>query len=432
MLRYRLNCLECGTEYSDDGFRLNCDNEHKPSLLRAIYPNSFKVHSENPGMFKYYDFLPVQRILNVEGEPITYKSTGLSEYLGLNNLYIIFNGYWPEKGAKMMTASFKELEAPSVLARLPESSHKTIVVASAGNTGRAFANICSANNIPLILVVPQLSIRVIWSVKPFNRCIKLISVTGNSDYTDAINLSNRIVRLEDFFPEGGAKNVARRDGMGTALLSAAVEMQRIPDHYFQAIGSGTGGIAAWEAFLRLKEISGFRTDRKMKLHLSQNYPFTPMIDAWNERSSYLPELDKESSKSAIREIDAKVLSNRKPPYSIVGGVYDVMKESNGIGYSVTNSEAREAQRLFKNKEGIDICSAAGVAVASLLQAVKKRLVSKDDYITLNITGGGEEKLKEERELFYLKPFASFNVDEIYNDNLDDKLIEKLASNMDYV
>lgn len=432
MVRYRLNCLECGKEYSDDGFRLNCDNEHKPSLLRAIYPNSFKVHSKNPGMFKYYDFLPVQRILNVEGEPITYKSKGLSEYLGLNNLYIIFNGYWPEKGAKMMTSSFKELEAPSVLARLPESSNKTIVVASAGNTGRAFANICSANNISLILVVPEQSIRAIWSVKPFNTCVKLISVTGNSDYTDAINLSNRIVQLEDFFPEGGAKNVARRDGMGTALLSAAVEMQRVPDHYFQAIGSGTGGIAAWEAFLRLKEIPDFKTDRKMKLHLSQNYPFTPMIDAWDESSSYLAELDEESSKSAIREIDAKVLSNRKPPYSIVGGVYDVMKESNGIGYSVTNSEAREAQRLFKNKEGIDICSAAGVAVASLLQAVKKRLVSRYDYIALNITGGGEEKLKGERELFYLKPFASFNINEIYNDNLDDKLIEKLASNVDYV
>ena len=428
MLRYKLNCLGCGADYKDDGFRLTCDNTHKPSLLRTVYTDDFKVHDEYPGMFKYYDFLPVQRILDVEGEPITYKSKGLSEYLDLKNLYIVFNGYWPEKGARMMTASFKELEAPSVLGRLPDDSDATIVVASAGNTGRAFANICSENGIPLVLVVPEHSIKEIWGIKPFKSNVHLVVSSGNSDYTDAINLANRIVELDGFFPEGGAKNVARRDGMGTTVLSAAIEMEKIPDHYFQAIGSGTGGIAAWEAYLRLKKLSTFKSEKKMKLHLSQNYPFTPMIDSWEKDMPFIKELDEKKSKIAIKEIDSKVLSNRKPPYSIVGGVYDVMKASDGIGYSVKNSEAREAQKIFKLKEGIDICSASGVAVASLFQAVKNGFVKKDDYIALNITGGGEMKLKEERNIYYLKPYAYFNADEIHGK----ELMNKILSIFDYV
>ena len=299
-------------------------------------------------------------------------------------------------------------------------------MASAGNTGRAFANICSENEIPLILVVPEQSVKEIWGIKPFNDSVKLIVSSGNSDYTDAINLANRIVELDGFFPEGGAKNIARRDGMGTTVISAAIVMERIPDHYFQAIGSGTGGIAAWEAYLRLKNISAFRSENKMKLHFSQNYPFTPMIDAWRADKTNIGELDEKESKTAIKEIDAKVLSNRKPPYSIIGGVYDVMKASEGIGYSITNNEARRAQRIFEVKEGIDICSASGVTVASLFQAVKNDFVSKNDYIALNITGGGEIRLKEEKNLYYLEPYTGFSPEDINRKDLKDKISSILS------
>ncbi|MFR4038353.1 MAG: hypothetical protein ACLTZT_11530 [Butyricimonas faecalis] len=36
-----------------------------------------------------------------------------------------------------------------------------------------------------------------------------------------------------FSPGGGAKNVARRDGMGTTVLSAVEKIGRIPDYYFR-------------------------------------------------------------------------------------------------------------------------------------------------------------------------------------------------------
>ncbi len=427
MSRYILKCLYCGREYDDDYYRLDCDSDHKPSLLRTIYKsNSFTIKENSPGMFKYKDFLPVNREINVTGEPIVYKSKKLAEFIGLKNLYIIFNGYWPEMNAKMYTASFKELEAPSVLGRLPENSDQTIVVASAGNTGRAFANICSENSIPLILVVPEHSVKEIWGIKPFSSSVKLIVAGGDSDYTDAINLSNRIVELDGFFPEGGAKNVARRDGMATTLLSAAVAMNRIPDHYFQAIGSGTGAVAAWEASLRLIETGGFIHDGVMKLHLSQNYPFTPMVDAWNRGERDIPPMDESDAKEKIDIIKAKVLSNRKPPYSIVGGVYDVLKASGGYTYSVTNAEAEEAMKIFEIKEGIDICYAAGVATASLFKAVKSGKVKRDDYIALNITGGGENRIKSEREVYYMQPYATFNSKDIYSDRINDMIKSILA------
>jgi cysteate synthase len=423
MQKYLLRCVCCGREYTDDSFRLSCDEDHEPALLRTSYSKkSLVLKSDLPGMFKFSDYLPIDRVLDCKGAPITYRSEGIGASLGLNNLYIIFNGYWPERGAFMETASFKELEAPPVLARVPEGHSRTIVVASAGNTGRAFAAICSENRIPLILVVPEEYAYQIWSTAPFRDTVKLILASGNSDYFDAITLAEKLIGMSGFFPEGGARNVARRDGMATTVLDYATMVGAVPDHYFQAIGSGTGGVAAWESYLRLIE-DGRYGDVRMKLHLSQNHPFVPVAEAWDRGMETIPELDPVEAKVKIQKTCAKVLTNRKPPYSVKGGVYDVLCASSGYTYAVNNEETYKAMSLFEELEGIDICSAAGVAVGSLIQAVERKLVDKDDYIALNITGGGESRLKRDYDLHYLKPSAAYTDEEIHEDTMEKKLDE---------
>ena len=421
MTKYNLECLHCGATYEDDFYRLKCDNDHKPSLLRTVYTNKkLTVHENQTGVFKFMDFLPVSRVLQNKSAPVTYKSEKLNKFLGLQNLYIIFNGYWPEKKAMLYTASFKDLEAPPVLARIPEDNTNTLVVASAGNTGRAFANVCSQNNIPLVLVIPESGIEEIWSPQPFNDSVKLILASGRSDYLDAITLASKITEFDGFFPEGGAANVARRDGMATTVLDAGHHIGQIPDHYFQAVGSGTGGIAAWESALRLAEDGSYGKNR-MRLHLAQNYPFTPMSDAWKNRERNLPILDENESKEKIRQIASHVLSNRKPPYSVVGGVYDTLSASNGLMYSVKNREAEEAMELFEQYEGCDLHPASGVALGALRQAVKSQQVGKDDIIVLNATGGGERRFRRDFHLHYLQPFSRLTDEEINSQDAPKKI-----------
>jgi len=426
MEKYVLKCVECGKEYADDSFRLRCDESHPPALLRTSYRSKdLTVKDDLPGMFKFSDYLPVHRVIDCIGAPLTYKSEGLGKHLGLEKLYVIFNGYWPEKGAFMETASFKELEAPSVLARIPKNCEGTIVVASAGNTGRAFARVCSENGLPLMLVIPQQSADQIWNTKPYSESVRLILAGGNSDYFDAITLAGKLVDLDGFFPEGGAFNVARRDGMGTTVLDFAATVGEIPEHYFQAIGSGTGGIAAWEASLRLAE-EGRYGKGGMTLHLSQNHPFVPISDSWSRRLAEIPFYDTASAKKKIEQTCAKVLTNRKPPYSITGGVYDALCASSGHTYTVTNTEACRAMSVFEKLEGIDICHAAGVAVGSLLQAVAGGLVSSGDLIALNITGGGEQRVKRDHDIHYLEPRACISDEEINGEGIERKLEPLLA------
>jgi cysteate synthase len=406
---YRLQSLVTGREFEDSGWMLEAPGEDKPSLLQSVYGSEqLRLKEDSFGLYKYADWLPVKRLLQGSSSPITYKSDKLASVLGLSDLYITFSGWWPEKGAAMKTCSFKETEAYSVCARLDVNSKKVMVVASAGNTARSFARVCSDNHIPLLLCIPEDNLDALWFDEEINDCVKVIAARSGGDYFDAIHLSNLACKLEKFLPEGGAKNIARRDGMATTVLSAVTTIGRIPDYYFQAVGSGTGAIAAWEANKRFIRDGRFGNN-KMKLMVSQNAPFLPVYHAWKAGSREMLPLDDDLARKQVEEIAAKVLSNRKPPYPITGGLFDALKDTGGDVLAVTNEQAFSAAKLFQGTEGIDLHPAAAIATASLINACNENTINKDALIMLNITGGGEELFRKGRKLHYLKPSVIFNI-----------------------
>ena len=351
---YQLMNVGTGRIFEDGEWTLADPQAPSPSLVRAVYANKqFNPRKELDGLYRYADWLPVKRTLKNSCAPVTYKSRGLAKEMGLKNLYITFSGYHPKIGAKMTTCSFKETEAFSVCARIPKGESRVLVVQSAGNTARAFAKVCSDNKIPVVICIPVDNIHDMWFPKKLNSCVKLVAAPRGSDYFDAIALGEKICSDPMFFAEGGAKNVARRDGMGTTVLSAVEKIGRIPDAYFQAVGSGTGAIAAWENNLRLIEDGRFGTN-KMKIFVSQNSPFTLMHDTWKAGSRALLDITPEQSRRASEVILAKVLSNRKPPFSLAGGLFDALTDSGGDMFTVTNDEIVQWIVRFMKAEGYDI------------------------------------------------------------------------------
>jgi len=420
--KYMLQNVATGTIFKETEWLLEDTTSSQPSLIRAIYEKKqLQLKGEDYGLYTFSDWLPVGRLLKGSSAPITYKSEKLATYLDCKNLYITFSGYWREKNALMTTCSFKETEAYSVCARMKDDMKKVLVVASAGNTARAFAKVCSENHIPLLLCVPEDCLDALWFEHPVNDCVKLIATQSGSDYFDAIHLSNIAVKSPKFIAEGGAKNIARRDGMGTTVLSAATYIGQIPDYYFQSVGSGTGAIAAWEAKQRLIEDGRFG-NKQMRLMVSQNIPFTPMYDAWKANSRQLLPFDDNEARQQAHIIDAKVLSNRRPPYAIAGGLYDALKASDGDILLADNQQLRAAMKLFYDLEGNDIHPAAGVALASLINALKMKKIDKNTIIMLNITGGGEERFKSGKKMFGLKP------DIVFPNNPDEnEVLKKIES-----
>lgn len=387
MGRYQLRCMQCNNVLADH-YTLRC---HDTALIRTDYHAKQLTIKDRPGIWRFHDWLPCHGSMEIGDAPVTFRSDGLARELGLHNLYISFNGYLPERGAFIRTCSFKELEAPATLQRSIEHGSRTLVVSSAGNTARAFAQIASEADLPLIIVIPRSCMYRLWITNDVPDSVRVIAVDG--DYYDAIVLGDRIGSIDGFRSEGGAMNVARRDGMGVVMLDAVLHTKTLPKHYFQAIGSGTGGIAAWEASLRLIRDGRFG-NHVPRLHLAQNSPFAPIFNAWSHnRSTIAPE--DVPDKSRIERMYTDILSNRNPPYGIRGGVADALADTCGQIYAIGNDEARDAKKLFEDAEGVDILRPAAIAVAALCRAVDHDGLNPDDTILLNITGGGLSRLKED-------------------------------------
>lgn len=121
------------------------------------------------------------------------------------------------------------------------------------------------------------------------------------------------------------------------------------------------------------------------------------------KKQIMPDKNLKSQIEKIGKIHAKVLANRNPPYNICGGVKDVLTASKGSVYSVSNGEALKAAELFEKLEGVDVSPAASVCLGGLIQALKEKKINRESSILLNITGGGEKKLKKEHNCKRIKP-----------------------------
>jgi cysteate synthase len=386
---YRLRCCACGALYEDDGVRLDCARSHGPALLRTIYSQADFVPGPESSIARYGEWLPRGRAIATEARTAVYRGERLGAHLGLRDLWIAFNGWWPERGATLATATFKELEAVAVLGRLDPDERRTMVVASAGNTAAAFASIASELDVPAVVVIPLEAWEPLAMLVRIGPAVRVVAVADGS-YEDAIALARRFAARDGYVAEGGVRNVARRDGMGTIMLAAAEAIGALPDVYVQAVGSAAGALAAHEAALRLIGDGRFGS-RLPRLVLSQNAPFTPIHDAWERRATALDECAPADARERQQRIAAAVLGNPAPPYATAGGVREALRASGGRTYAVTNDEMADAMLLFAELEGIDVEPAAGVAIASLARGAREGAIGADETVVLNITGGGRSR-----------------------------------------
>lgn len=395
MSHFTIRCRNCGKSLEDTycAFCEHC----RDALLVTDYRDRKFIERQGEGIWRF-NWLPVHSPASNQPGPLVYKSAALAKHLGLENLYIAFNGYWPERGALLETCTFKEFEAAVVLQNARENGVEGLIAASAGNTARAFSHLSTLTGFPVIIVVPRMCLMEMWYLESSSMVPTL--AVGDGDYSDSIDVAKRIATTLGFPFEGGVRNIAKRDGLGIVLLEAVSVIGRIPDHYFQAVGSGTGAIGIWEMAERFVKDGRFGA-RLPVLHLAQNLPFAPMLHAWEKDSRNL--FPEDLRPELIPEITTRVLSTRYPAYSIRGGIYDALKATDGKMYGIRNEEVYRAMDTFLTTEGIDIVPASGVAVAALMQAVESGEVRRNNVILLNITGGGEKRLGKEKKTYAVEP-----------------------------
>jgi cysteate synthase len=405
--KYRLLCPACGRSGEDGGYQIHCPQCGKDALLRSVYANPLSLDQAGDAFGDYVGWLPFENLLPGVGagpRMAAFPCPELGRRVGLDDLWLIASAWAPEHGARFATGSFKETEALGVLSRVREQTDKVLIISSAGNAGRAFLECGLRSGAPVVVIVPQRAAPDLL-VSPLSAAgvRPLLVQLRDAVYMDAIRFVDAAVAEfpERLVREGGAYNVARRDAMAVPFLNAVRRMGGLPDRYVQAVGSGTGALAAHEAALRLSE-SGIVAPKSMRLHLVQNKPFTPMVDAWHDGARRVATLSDSTMRERLAQVAAAVLSNATPPYAPRGGVYDALRDSGGTMDGVDNAEIDAARRLVQETAGFLPCPAAGAAAAGLIKGAREGRIGRGERVLLHLTGGGLDRLAAEGRLV---PFA---------------------------
>lgn len=388
MSPYALRCVACGHTYEDDGVRIGCDEPHAPSFLRTLYKQrDFAPDQREAGMLRYRSWLPLRNRVQSSAGTAVFQSEALCRELRAPNLWIAFNGFWPARGAFLEHATFKDLEAVAVAGRFSNDG-RVLVAASAGNTANALAARCSDFGIPLVVVVPESAVGGLRFARPLAPTVKWVAISGDSTYDDAIAFARILAKSGDFIAEGGAANVARRDGLGTTLLASLEGIGALPDYYVQAIGSGATAIAAHETAMRVVACGRYGS-RLPRIVLVQNAPSAPVHESWRQRSATLLVHDDSTSERANRRgLSAPVLGVRLPPYETAGGLFDTLVQSGGSTVAVDNAQAQLAAARFFSLEGWELDPAAAVSLAGIEAGLRSGEIDREATILLHLTGGG--------------------------------------------
>lgn len=368
---YRLRCCGCGRDYHDDGYRLDCDDCGSTAILKSEFDEPRFRPRAAPGPFRYADWLPHIRPVESPNLTSAFPAPEIGRALGLNDLWLAFTGYWPERDCHAESFTFKELEAVAVLGRLPEDA-RPLAIASAGNTASAFALLCTRLEVPCLIGIPSGQLSRMRLATPFGPTVRIVAF-DNIDYTATIAQVAELSRAFGLQPEGGYRNVGRRDGMATVMYAAYEAIGRLPDYYFQAVGSGSGAIAAHDAAVRL---GGAPVPR---MFLCQDSALAPIFELWRGRRA-------EPTGAAVTMVPE--LTNRNPPYHVTGGVGEVLRASAGDVVVTDGAAAAAAAALFESTYGIDLEPPAAVALAGLRAAAAAGKVDRDACVLVNVTGGG--------------------------------------------
>ena len=373
-----LECAYTGTRYESDVAHGLSDNG-KPLLVRydltAIRDSVSKddLSSRPAGMWRYREFLPVRRSVNVvslgETETPLVPLPSMASELGVGEILVKDEGRLP-------TGSFKARGIAMAVSMAKELGMDRLAMPTNGNAGAALAAYGTRAGMDTYVFcpddTPEINVREIalqgakvWKVNGLiNDCGKIVGAgAGPMGWFDVSTL----------------KEPYRIEGKKTMGLELADQLGwRLPDVIFYPTGGGTGLIGMWKAFNELREIGWIEGDLPRMVAV-QSTGCAPMVRAYDRGERFAePWEDAETIASGIRVPGA------------IGDflILDAVRESGGFAIAVSDESIIDAQVRIAQTEGLLTCPEGAATFAGYEAALEQGLVSRDERAVLFNCGNG--------------------------------------------
>ena len=372
-------CTLCGKFFPYGEVDLTCpvcgekgilDVEYDYDALKKVLTKDYFKNNHDYSMWRYAPLMGIKEdhiheMLRIGWTPLV-KSFNLAKELGLKELYIKDDGLNPSGSSKDRASGVAVLKAI-------EAGAKVISCSSTGNAASSCACHAAHMGLPAVIFVPKRApIGKLTQISLYDATLVVV----DGDYKAAFRLSKEAINKYGWYNRNAAINPFMVEGKKTVSLEIAEQLNFKPtDWVVVSVGDGCTIGGVYKGFNELFKLG--LIDRVPRILGVQSTGCEPFVVASKNHEPL-----KECEENTIADSIAVGIP-RNPVKALRAVEY-----SKGAWISVPDTEIIEAMSLLGRKEGI-FGEPAGVAgVAGLRKALKEGIISKDESVTVIVTGNG--------------------------------------------
>lgn len=358
-----MTCPDCGEKGILD---VEYDYEELKKVLTLDYFNKNKNYS----MWRYYPIMGIEEdhideMLRIGWTPLV-KSHNLVKELGLKELYIKDDGLNPSGSSKDRASGVAVLKAI-------EAGAKVISCSSTGNAASSCACHAAHMGIPAVIFVPKRApIGKLTQISLYGATLVVV----DGDYKAAFRLSKEAINKYGWYNRNAAINPFMVEGKKTVSFEIAEQLNFKPtDWVVVSVGDGCTVGGVYKGFYELQKLG--LIEKVPKILGVQSTGCEPFVTAARENRP-LEECEENTLADSI------AVGIPRNPLKALRAV----ENSKGAWISVPDSEIIDSMSQLGRCEGIFGEPAAVTTLAGLKKALKTGVISKDESVTIIITGNG--------------------------------------------
>jgi threonine synthase len=329
---------------------------------------------DRPPMERFRDLLPLRSDASIfdsgEGRTRCLHAREMGRALGLDAL-------WVKVEADNPTKTVKDRQASVVIAALAELGVREFVNASTGNAATSMARVMS--RFPDMTMHAFVGDEFLDRVAHFDSPNVRLYWTPDESFVGAGEASAWFAAQSSLVRDDGFFFFARREGLKTVYLEAALEVRGEIEYYIQGVSSAIGVYAADRA---ARELQALGLTRSLpRLVCVQESSCAPMARAF-ERGDETVDL----ADIVARPRGAAKATHRGDPRRVYPIIRRMVLASGGTMLAVDEAAIGRGRALAQETEGLEVCAASALTVAAAGELARSGRVKRDAVVLLNLTG----------------------------------------------
>lgn len=345
--------------------------------IRNQFPGKLPLTNELDGIWRFSPLLPLDSPKNCvslgEGSSPYRRIKKIGSKIGMENTLFV------KDESRNPTCSFKDRKSTVAISKAIEEGFSRVVAATAGNAGSSVAAYAAKGNIEsYIFAFRGISKAKLAKLLAYEAKVFLTSASTG----DVLEFTSKVCESYHLKNCSAASryNPYVKEGAKTAVFEIYEQCSgSLPDWIILPVGGGGNISAYYKGLKELKQLG--LIEECPKLVGVQAFGCAPVVEAFE------------------KNLDPRNIPKIKNPKTIAHSILDdwapdgdtaivALKETGGLGITVSEEEIITAARDLSTKEGIYAEPSSATPLAGLKKLLTDRVVDRNEEVALIVTGFG--------------------------------------------